>query len=89
MSCFFNLQNRVFNQIKNTMIQESPKPLNDLQISLLRLFNREMSEEQILSLKRVLVQHYDQLLQAELEKVIAEKGYSQADFDKMLEENSQ
>ncbi len=70
------------------MVQDSPKPLNDLQISLLRLFNREMSEEQILSLKRVLVQHYDQLLQSEIEKVIVEKGYSQADFDKMLEENS-
>jgi hypothetical protein len=62
--------------------------LNDLQISLLRLFDREMTEEQILSLKQVLVQHYDKLLKAELEKVIAEKGYTQADFDAMLLDES-
>ncbi|NJL13113.1 MAG: hypothetical protein HC913_09020 [Microscillaceae bacterium] len=67
-----------------TKTEHNTPKLNTLQLSLLRLFNREMTEEQILSLKRVLVQHFDQLLQVELEKVITEKAYTQDDFDKML-----
>lgn len=61
--------------------------LNNLQIGLLRLFQREMSENDILSLKRVLVSHYDTLLQAELTQVIEEKKYTQVDFDDMLNGN--
>ena len=61
--------------------------LNNLQIGLLRLFQREMSENDILSLKRVLVSHYDTLLQAELTQVIEEKKYTQVDFDNMLNGN--
>jgi hypothetical protein len=67
-----------------TKTELNPSKLNALQLSLLRLFNREMTEEQIISLKRVLVRHYNQLLQDELEKVITEKAYTQDDFDKML-----
>lgn len=69
-----------------TNIKNSQKnmPLNNLQIGLLRLFQREMSEDSILSLKRVLVTHYDTLLQAELMQVIGDKKYIQTDFDNML-----
>ncbi|MCU0444766.1 MAG: hypothetical protein MUE85_07590 [Microscillaceae bacterium] len=68
--------------------QKINRPLNALQISLLRIFDRDMTDEQILSLKRLLVKHSEQFLQAELEKVINEKGYNQTDFDKMLNETS-
>lgn len=62
--------------------------LNQLQISLLRLFNRAMSEDEILKLKKVLVSHYSEILNEELTKVVKDKGYTQQDFDKMLNSDS-
>ncbi|NCP83398.1 MAG: hypothetical protein GW809_00245 [Bacteroidetes bacterium] len=58
--------------------------LNDLQISLLRLFQRDMSDEQILSLKRVMFNHYQELLKKEVDHITEEKGYSEKDFENML-----
>jgi hypothetical protein len=71
-----------------TSVQTQNIGLNPLQISLLRLFNRPMKDDEILSLKRILVKHYSVLLNNELERVIEEKGYTQEDFDKMLNEDS-
>jgi hypothetical protein len=62
--------------------------LNPLQISLLRLFNRPMSEQETLELKRVLVKHYSKRLKKEVTRVVAEKGYTQQDFDNMLNAES-
>jgi len=62
--------------------------LNPIQESLLRLFDRNMSEEEILTLRKVLVKHYSELLRAEVERVVEEKGYTQEDFDRMLNEDS-
>jgi hypothetical protein len=64
--------------------QKSHTELNPIQVSLLRLFNRPMSEDETLELKRLLVTHYSALLEEEVTKVIAEKGYTQKDFDDML-----
>ena len=58
--------------------------LNPLQISLLRLFNRPMSDEETLELKRLLVKHYSELLKKEVATAVAEKGYTKQDFDDML-----
>ena len=62
--------------------------LNPVQISLLRLFNRPMSEQETLELKRLLVKHYSKLLKEEVTKVVAEKGCTQKDFDDMLNADS-
>lgn len=59
--------------------------LTDLQLSLLRLFQRNMSDDEVLSLKRVMVKHYQELLAKEIDHVSEEKGYSAEDFDKMLD----
>lgn len=66
------------------MENETPNQLNTLQISLLRLFDRGMTAEQLLDLKRVLVRHYSEQLRQETEQVIRERGYTQDDFDRML-----
>jgi len=58
--------------------------LNPIQVSLLRLFNRPMSESETLALKKLLVDHYSALLKEEITKVVAEKGFTQKDFDDML-----
>jgi len=62
--------------------------LNPLQVSLLRLFNRPMSEQETLELKRLLVKHYSKLLKGEVSRVVAEKGYKKQDFDAMLNAES-
>jgi hypothetical protein len=62
--------------------------LNPVQVSLLRLFNRPMSEQETLEVKRLLVKHYSKLLEKEVNKVVAEKGYTQKDFDSMLNADS-
>lgn len=65
----------------------SPK-LNPIQEGLLRLFDRDMSEQEILTLRKVLVKHYSELLRTEVERVVEEKGYTQEDFDRMLNQDS-
>lgn len=62
--------------------------LNALQISLLRLFNRPMSEQETVELKRLLVNHYSVSLKDEVSKVMTEKGYTQEDLDKILNADS-
>ena len=62
--------------------------LNPLQVSLLRLFNKPMSDEETLELKRVLVKHYSDMLKKEVSKVVAEKGYGRQDFEDMLNAES-
>jgi hypothetical protein len=64
--------------------QKSHTELNPIQISLLRLFNRPMSEEEIITLKKVMVDYYSDLLEKEVTKTVSAKGYTQKDFDKML-----
>ncbi|MEZ0485934.1 hypothetical protein [Fibrella aquatica] len=58
--------------------------LNTLQVSLLRLFDRGMTDEQLLDLKRVLVNHYSALLANEVDQASQQKGYSADDFTAML-----
>lgn len=53
-----------------------PTKLNGLQISLLRLFERGMSDEEVLELQRVLVAHISQKLLEEVERVNEERGYT-------------
>jgi hypothetical protein len=64
--------------------QKQHAGLNPLQISLLRLFDRPMSESEVTTLKKVLVKHYSDLLETEVAKVINDKSYTQKDFDDML-----
>jgi hypothetical protein len=71
-----------------TAAQKTPSGLNPIQQSLLRLFNRPMSEEETLQLKRILVQHFCSLLREEVEKVSSEKGYKGDSFENMLNLNS-
>lgn len=62
--------------------------LNEIQVSLLRLFNRPMTENETRELKQVLLSHYHEQLNGEVSKIIEEKNYSQNDFDDMLNANS-
>ncbi len=62
--------------------------LNPVQISLLRLFNRPMSEKETLAIRNLLVDHYSEILKDEVTKAIAEKGYTPEDLDNLLNAES-
>ncbi len=65
--------------------QISPaQPLNEVQVMLLRLFSRPMPEHDIEAIRNLLLDYYENALHSELERVIAEKGISDADFEQIL-----
>jgi len=68
-------------------ISNSPK-LNSLQISLLRLFSQNISDDQTLENRKLMMNYFDVQLKAELETVIEEKGYREDDFRQMLNSKS-
>lgn len=59
-------------------------PLNDIQLSLLKLFSHPMSENETRSVQKLLIEYYTKILHEEVEKVIDEKGYTDEDFDQIL-----
>jgi hypothetical protein len=62
--------------------------LNPVQVSLLRLFNRPMSEKETLEIRNLLVDHYSAVLKDEVTKAIEEKGYTPEDLDNLLNAES-
>lgn len=61
--------------------------LNEVQLMLLRMFDRGMSEKEISDIRNLLLDYYERELHEELERVIEEKKYTQKDFDKILNES--
>ncbi len=66
------------------MQQEGTVQLNEVQITLLRLFQREISEEQIQDIKKMLFDYYNQQLKTELASVLKDKQLTNKDFEEML-----
>jgi hypothetical protein len=61
--------------------------LNDVQIGLLRMFNRPMSIEESVEIRDLLSQHYANKLFDEVDRVVAEKGITEDDYDKLRNEH--
>ncbi|RZJ58291.1 MAG: sigma-70 family RNA polymerase sigma factor [Hymenobacter sp.] len=86
-SNFLNSPNSVAETL-SSQINTIPTKLNSLQISLLRLFERGISDAEVLELRRVLVTHMSQKLLVEVERVNEERGYTAADVEAMLNDPS-
>ena len=61
--------------------------LSDIQISMLRLFDQGINEDETFELRKILLDYFDKKLQSELDKVLEEKQYSDKDYHKMLNNN--
>lgn len=59
-------------------------PLNPVQLSLLRVFSREMTPEETRRVQKALLDAYESELHEEVEAVIREKGYTDADFERAM-----
>ncbi len=54
---------------------------NEVQISLLRLLNRPITEQEVVEIKELLVSYFDKKLKTQVELDIAEKNINEADFE--------
>jgi hypothetical protein len=60
-----------------------PKRLNEAQLVLLRLFDRPVVNEEVTELRDLLVAYYNQKLEIELNKVMADKQLNLEDIDQL------
>ena len=63
-----------------------PKPLSNVQIELLKLFATDLSEEDLQELREQLAQFYARKSVGKANEAWQEKGLTQGDMDKWLEE---
>ena len=61
-----------------------PHKLNDIQITLLRMFSRDMTQQETMAIRKLILDYYDEKLDDELDKVVTAKGYTQQDYDTIL-----
>ncbi|MBO9617287.1 MAG: hypothetical protein J7619_31675 [Dyadobacter sp.] len=57
--------------------------LNEVQIALLRMFNRNIPDEELLEIRRVLVNHLSQRLFNEVDAMVVKKGITEADYKQL------
>lgn len=55
--------------------------LNDVQKSLLRMFNRQMTQEESEEIRDLLTKHYSEKLKSEVQEVVSEKKITNKDYD--------
>ena len=59
--------------------------LNPVQLHLLRLFSKEMSEQELKNLKKLLVEWYDHQAQLEADRLWEERGMSAQTMEEILQ----
>lgn len=63
--------------------------LTNLQLELLKVFSYKLPEEEMLAVRRLLASHFADRMKDNASKIWLEKGYTQADMDKWLENDAQ
>ncbi len=64
-------------------VDKNVKGLNDVQLSLLRMFNRNMSYEESVEIRDLLTRYYSQKLKDEVEEVVGKKKITDRDYDNL------
>lgn len=64
-------------------IDKNIKGLNDIQVSLLRMFNRNMSYEETVEIRDLLTKHYSQKLKQEVDNIVSTKNITNKDYEKL------
>ncbi len=62
-------------------------PLSNVQLELLKLFSRDLPEEDLLAIKRLLVRFLAEKASRLADQVWEEKGWTNEDMDRMLNEH--
>lgn len=61
------------------------QPLTNLQLELLRVFSREVSEKELLEIRQLLAQYFAEKAMDLADKSWEEKGYTEEDEGRFLE----
>lgn len=61
------------------------QPFSNMQLELLKLFSRDLSEEDLKAIKRLIVQYLSEKATHLADKVWDEKGWTNEDMDKLLD----
>jgi hypothetical protein len=64
-------------------------PLTNLQLEILKLYSFELTEKDLLDLKNVLARHFADRLSKRVDEIWQEKGLTEADMDKWLNDENQ
>jgi len=67
------------------MNTSEPLPLNKQQLEILKLFSRELKEEDLLAIKRLIVQYLAQKVTELADETWEEKGWSNEDIENLLQ----
>lgn len=65
-------------------LNSTHRTLNPVQLMLLKLFNRDMSVQEVEEVRSILMDYLDKKLQQQLDIDIARKNLTQNDFDIIL-----
>ncbi|MEM9831909.1 MAG: hypothetical protein AAF944_14805 [Bacteroidota bacterium] len=60
------------------------KPLSNLQIELLQLYSQDVSEEDLIAIKRLLAKYFADRASDEMDKLWEEKGWTNKTMDEWL-----
>ena len=60
------------------------KPLSNLQVELLQLYSQDVSEEDLIAIKRLLAKYFADRASDEMDKLWDEKGWSDETMDNWL-----
>ncbi len=63
-------------------------PLNKSQLEILKLFRRELDEDDLLEIKRLIVRYLGEKITKMADHVWAEKNWKQEDMEKLLNSHS-
>ena len=77
----------VHKKSKEMETAKQPQHLNEIQLGLLRMFNRNIPDADVQAIKQVIVKHLSQQLFDEVDKVVKEKNIIAADYDRLEEED--
>ena len=66
---------------------QQSQSLNEIQLGLLRMFNRNIPDADVQAIKQVIVKHLSQQLFDEVDKVVKEKNIIEADYERLEEED--
>lgn len=70
-------------------MEQSTASLSNLQLELLKLFSYQLPEEELIDLKKILAGFFSERLKKRTSSIWKEKGYTQEDMDKWLNDENQ
>ncbi|MCO6488275.1 MAG: hypothetical protein J5I98_07660 [Phaeodactylibacter sp.] len=65
------------------------KPLTNLQIELLKLYSMELSEEQLLEVKRLLANYFAEQASDEMDRLWEERGWNNDTMEQWLSDSDE